>query len=317
MVVHVVVLVRSILAAIISFAMAYSGLKKQSLDISGCIAAVFVGFTALACSYRFGIILILFYYSSSKLTKYKSSEKMKIEEGHVIGGNRNYIQVFANSILATIVAIVYFFVCGEDENISFAANSDTNDVISFYFLQEIPRKQFAAICWATYIAHYATANGDTWASELGVLSKQKPRLVTSFFLREVPPGTNGGMSLLGTVASLLGGGFIGLIFWAMSFFEYSQLPMVAAGLLYGLLGSLVDSILGATLQASYYNKEKKLIVKSKYLPHSRHVDKDVILVSGIDFVTNEFVNFLSILIMMVLSLWLTPIIFCGMNKTHC
>ena len=47
-----------------------------------------------------------------------------------------------------------------------------------------------------YISHYACANGDTWASEVGILAKASPRLVTSLFTREVPPGTNGGMSIL-------------------------------------------------------------------------------------------------------------------------
>jgi uncharacterized membrane protein len=309
---------RFILASIISSAMAFNGYKKRSLNKSGCAAAVIVGFIALSASYRFGVILILFYYSSSTLTKYKSQEKVKIEEDHAVGGNRNYLQVFANSILATMVALVYYWVCGEDENVNFSSSlSSSSDVhIELLFVSNISKELFGSLCWSMYVAHYATANGDTWASELGVLSKSKPRLVTSLFFAEVPPGTNGGMSLLGTSASVMGGGFIGLVFWSMSFFDYSQFPMVIAGFCYGFIGSLIDSILGATIQASYYNIEKKYITKSRYRA-SGEVDTNVMLVSGIDFVSNEFVNFLSILITMLISLWLTPVIFCYINSTHC
>ena len=309
---------RYFLASIVSSTMALHGYKKGSLNKSGCFAAILVGFTALSTSYRFGAILILFYYTSSTLTKFQSNKKIKIEEDHVVGGNRNYIQVLANSILATLVALAYYCVCGEDGHVSFSAslNASNNEHVNLPFVSDISKKLFGSLCWSMYIAHYATANGDTWASELGVLSTSKPRLVTSLFLKEVPPGTNGGMSLLGTCASVLGGGFIGFIFWSMSLFDYSQFPMVIAGFSYGFIGSLIDSILGATIQASYYHTEKKCITKSKYRP-TGEVEENIILVSGIDFVSNEFINFLSILITMIISLWWTPIIFCYMNATQC
>ena len=56
-------------------------------------------------------------------------------------------------------------------------------------------------------SNYAAVAADTFSSELGILSKSKPRLLTSWNLREVPPGTNGGVSLTGTLAGF-GGAFI-------------------------------------------------------------------------------------------------------------
>src|SRR5260370_8225741 len=49
--------------------------------------------------------------------------------------------------------------------------------------------------------------GDTIASEIGILSKSTPRLATTW--RKVPPGTNGGMTILGTLGSAFGGALIG------------------------------------------------------------------------------------------------------------
>src|SRR5690348_8462708 len=54
------------------------------------------------------------------------------------------------------------------------------------------------------IANYAAVAADTFSSELRILSKGDPRLITSWNLRKVPRGTNGGVSLLGLGAGVLG-----------------------------------------------------------------------------------------------------------------
>lgn len=106
----------------------------------------------------------------------------------------------------------------------------------------------------------ACANGDTWASELGtvvtVLSGQ-PRLITTW--RKVPRGTNGGVTLGGLLFSLFGGLFVGLTYYITLIFlmdsailarSIPQWPIIILGGVGGLLGSIIDSLLGATLQYS-------------------------------------------------------------------
>lgn len=91
--------------------------KKGSLSTSGCFAAFFVGFISLSVSYRFGIILLLFYYTGSKITRYKEAKKAKLESDYQYGGQRDAIQVFANSLIGTIVAIIYYINIGEDSHV--------------------------------------------------------------------------------------------------------------------------------------------------------------------------------------------------------
>ncbi|KAL8870563.1 MAG: hypothetical protein Q9174_003422, partial [Haloplaca sp. 1 TL-2023] len=62
----------------------------------------------------------------------------------------------------------------------------------------------------SWVSNYAAVAADTFSSELGILSKSRPRLLTSWNFREVPPGTNGGITIWGTLAGFLGASTIAL-----------------------------------------------------------------------------------------------------------
>lgn len=121
--------------------------------------------------------------------------------------------------------------------------------------------------------NFSCVCGDTWASELGILSTDVPRLITSFGCSlRVPRGTNGGVSLWGLLCSFLGGLCMGITLWigqGISYFLYNpstnvsvtvpgscsltnQLYLIVLGSIVGLLGSLIDSVLGATVQRTWY-----------------------------------------------------------------
>lgn len=129
----------------------------------------------------------------------------------------------------------------------------------------------------TVTSNYAAVAADTFSSELGILASSRPRLITSWTLRQVPPGTNGGVTLLGTAAGYLGALMIavtavvllpfcqvGNTSWTGKLFGKTQpgleggtgwggrevLLFVAAMTVCGGLGSLLDSFLGGWLQAS-------------------------------------------------------------------
>jgi uncharacterized protein (TIGR00297 family) len=63
--------------------------------------------------------------------------------------------------------------------------------------------------WTGFVAALAAANADTWATELGVLSRKEPRLLTTG--QKVEKGTSGAVSGYGILAAVAGAAAIGLL----------------------------------------------------------------------------------------------------------
>lgn len=159
----------------------------------------------------------------------------------------------------------------------------------------------ASVLSIAILAAFACSCGDTWASELGtVMGSHPPVLITTF--RKVPIGTNGGVTITGTVASILGGTVVGLAFYLVQYAAVivrsaavnfpPQWPVILIGCLGGFLGSLIDSLLGATVQYSGYCTVKKHVVH-KPSPTAMHI-------AGKPFLDNHAVNFVSALLTSVI-----------------
>ncbi|CDG64519.1 MAG: hypothetical protein PWQ15_1616 [Methanobacterium sp.] len=101
--------------------------------------------------------------------------------------------------------------------------------------------------YAGFIGSIATATADTMASEVGVTTT--PRLITNF--KKVSPGTDGGVSILGTFAGIVGAGLIGLAAYMLGIYP-DLVRTLGIALVAGTLGCLIDSILGAMLEIKGY-----------------------------------------------------------------
>lgn len=175
-----------------------------------------------------GLLLIVFFVSSSWLSHYREAEKAEAMKVFAKGGRRDLGQALANGGAGAVLAV------------AFAYRPDP-------------------LLFAAFLGVMATVNADTWATELGVLSRRWPRVVMTG--KPVPPGTSGAVSSLGVWASAAGALLIGavaaLLVQVQALVEGGGLepmavtyPLLAvAG---GLAGSLFDSLLGATVQATYY-----------------------------------------------------------------
>lgn len=284
--------------------LAVHGLRKRSLSPSGALAAFVVGFTMMSVPLRvFGISLIVFYIAGSIATKRGKQVKVTLEEGHQEAGYRSASQVLCNSLSALTAAFLW------DGMLN--ANS-LSGFILFGLMQAQTPYDFAAWCpmlppeggrWSRILlfftlGHFACCLGDTLASELGILSRSKPILITTW--KPVPPGTNGGMSLFGTIWSLVGGFVMGLtmalsLLWQSPACRDSWAEVLVPSVLYGMLGggfgSLLDSLLGATVQRTRLSERtKKILTDESGKPLQ---GDDVKVLSGRNILSNNQVNLLS------------------------
>lgn len=94
--------------------------------------------------------------------------------------------------------------------------------------------------WTWFAGALAAANADTWATEIGSHSRTRPRLITNGSV--VPAGTDGGMTLLGTTGGIAAAALIAGL--SYGFGQRAAFAIAVAG----VVGMLVDSLLGATVQ---------------------------------------------------------------------
>jgi uncharacterized protein (TIGR00297 family) len=196
--------------------------RRGSLTRSGVAGAMLTGTLHFGFGgLTWGLTLIAFFVSSTLLSKYKEREKAPVATQYAKGGGRDFGQTLANGGIGAALAVCF----------------------------NLHPKVWL---FAAFVGVMATVAADTWATELGVLSRRPPRLITSG--RVVPVGTSGGITPLGLGATLAGGLAIGLVAWGLAAAFGSGVGawwVALVGLIAGLAGSLADSLLGATVQAQY------------------------------------------------------------------
>ena len=201
----------------------YLAYKRGSLSRSGVVGAILTG----GLIFGFGglggaALLLVFFISSSALSRFKESQKESLAEKFSKGSQRDLAQALANGGVAAVCMAAF----GLTQN---------------------------PVWWVACAAALAVANADTWATELGVLSKTPPRLITT--AQEVEVGTSGGITVMGTMSAFAGSSLVALTaLIALNLQPLIPNPLMASVIIaiVGLLASLLDSVLGATVQAIYF-----------------------------------------------------------------
>jgi uncharacterized protein (TIGR00297 family) len=224
-----------IIGILLGITVSIAAWRLGSLSRSGAWAAALTGGLIFGLGgLPWAALLLTFFISSSLLSKAFKKRKGALSEKFAKGSQRDWGQVLANGGLGTLLIVIF--------TLSGAESAVEGPVLS-------PVEGWV---WFAYAGAMAAVNADTWATELGVLNPSRPRLITN--RQPVDPGTSGGISLYGTLASLGGAALIGLVGAAFSP-AGARLPLILAASLGGLCGSLFDSLLGATVQAIYHCPE--------------------------------------------------------------
>lgn len=241
---------------ILALLVAALSLRLRFLDLGGALVTFILGTIIFGLGgWPFSLPILAFFILSSLLSKLSAWRKRAAHEKFQKGSRRDWGQVLANGGVAGVLVVLWYL---QPEPL-------------YYFL---------------YLGAVAAVTADTWATEIGVLSVQPPRLVTSWQI--VSAGTSGAISSLGLLGALLGAASIALLGWAVQLREPSY-QFGAAGIvlitLGGVLAHLCDSVLGATIQAQQrcsvcakVSEKKGACCGVEREPHSgwRWVDNDMV-----------------------------------------
>lgn len=203
---------RAALGLLVAAIIATIARRAHSLSRSGAVAATALGAIGTAAGFPWAILLIVYFASSSGLSRLGAAEKERRTGGIVAkGGQRDARQVLANGGVFGVAALGNILQPG--------------------------------VWWtALAAASLAASAADTWATELGTRFGGVPRSLLSG--RPVPVGTSGGVTVIGSLGALAGAVFVGLVSLAIGWTHLSALSAIAGG----LVGALADSLFGATLQ---------------------------------------------------------------------
>ncbi|MEL9990486.1 MAG: DUF92 domain-containing protein [Thermoproteus sp.] len=190
--------------------LAFAAYRAGFIKLKGAVVGTLVAWTLEAAGLGVFSLFVFFFVSASLFTRLRSS--WKAERGLKDVAGRSISQVVGVGTPMALFALLY--IAGVEPALT-----------------------------ATAVA-IAIATADTWASEIGVAYGGRPRLITKPWLK-VEPGTSGGVTPAGFVASLAGAASIA----ALSYFLLSLNPLVVFGL--GFAGDILDSVLGAVAQKKY------------------------------------------------------------------
>jgi len=193
---------------VILFILGFITYRRKALDIFGSAVMIIMGIVIIfSAGANWLFLIILFLILSLLATRYSKKYKRSLGEYE---GRRTSKNVISNGVVACFMA-----------------------AFGGYYLPFV----------GGFIGAIATATADTLASEIGVL--HQPRLITTF--QKVDPGTDGAVSILGTVVGMAGAAIIGIAAFFLGI-VHDPLSAIVVSVISGTVGCFMDSILGAVLE---------------------------------------------------------------------
>ena len=242
-------------------------IERKALTAKGLVVAIILDFVISLTLKNFGFVLLLSFLFLSiavdKAKKFAKHEDTITKKGEC----RDEIQVIANGLVPMLLAVVCYFA-------------------------------FNPVFLVAYVAVLAEAFADTAASGIGVFSKNTFDL---FKMRRCEKGISGGMSFLGTSASLVGAVLFSLLILP---FGIKSFTVILIASLSAFLGVIFDSFLGSVLQVKY-----RCSVCSFLTERESHCDAPTVKARGFKFFDNDVVNVSSGVFTAIISIVLSSLIF--------
>ena len=198
-------------ALLIGFAQRFPLLTRAGWCHAGILGTVLWG----SLAWRGWLAVVAYLVLGSLVTKLGFARKQELGLAEGRGGRRGPENVWGSAFTGLVLALL----------IAARIGSPTLLLIGFS-------------------ASFAAKLADTFGSEIGKRFGRTTVLITS--LRVVPPGTEGAISLEGTLASAVGSIVMTLVMLALQLLP--SWPLAGLVMLVGLLATLAESLLGALVQ---------------------------------------------------------------------
>lgn len=233
-------------------------IKRNALTADGVIAAIILDVIISVSLGNFGFVILLSFFVLGIVTdKIKKNAEKREQNGEIVkkrhGETRNCTQVLCNGAVGACASFLYL-VTGE------------------------------RLFLISFLASFAEALSDTSASGIGALSKTA---FDVFRMKRCDKGLSGGVSLVGTVASLVGSSVIAVIAVSFGVIDIGEALIVS---LCGFLGCVFDTLLGSLVQVKYLCSKCGKIVEKR-----NHCGETTVYYRGVKFIDNSAVNFLGTL----------------------
>ena len=216
--------------------------KRKHLSLDGFLSSTLMAGLILGFGgLKYVLPIAIFFILSTLLSKVGMKNLRESKSG------RNANQVFANGGVGLVLCIFNHF----------------------YQMELI---------YIMFLASIAAANSDTWATEIGKLSRTRPKDIISG--RSLNKGESGGITFIGLLGSMSGSFVIATV----GYFLDINTSYLIILFISGFLGSIFDSILGSTLQSRFILIDGKTIKEEK--------ETDSYHYSGLVSINNNSVNFL-------------------------
>lgn len=221
----------------------------RALNASGAVATSLLAAVVFGLGgWKWTMPIVVFFVLSSALSFYGRSTKADLDSVFEKSSTRDHGQVGANGGIPGAIMLLQYMV----------------PTIDWY---------------PAYVGAIAAATADTWGTEVGTMFRG--RTITLAGFREVPRGSNGGVSVAGSVAGIAGAALVAGVAgqWTFSW------STVLVGTIGGVSGAVVDSLLGSTAQARY-----RCTVCGKGTERTEHCGVPTELTGGLWWLRNDGVN---------------------------
>ena len=249
-------ILRLAIGAALAAIIAAAAVQARLLSRAGAVAAALVGTAAVTAGWSWGILLVVFFALTSALSGYHAERKRALTRGILAKGStiRDATQVLANGEVFAAAGVLWL---GTADPLFLAAGAGA----------------------------IAAAAADSWATETGVAFGGIPRSIVSG--RPMARGTSGGVTVAGLLGAVAGAvamaGTMLLIGWPRA--------VAAAAFLAGMLGMLIDSVLGATVQARRLCADCRAETEQPV----HHCGRPTQVIRGVRWMDNDMVNLLATL----------------------